>query len=442
LAKNLLAVFSAGQFAWLTTGPRLEQAARVLAVLTGFSIPLSTSFSEITTGLFMGCWLCSGNWRAKWDIIRANRVAIWSLALFGLLLAGTAWTTDNWLAAGRCLLKYREFLYVPMFLVVFRDAALRRLSVSAFILGGVVLLGLSYSEWLTGADLGMESASQDFVIGKDHIIHSLIMAIVAYIVAERLAESLRRRSTDGPRAWSFVGLFAAIFGFAIYNELFMLTGRTGYVVLAGLFCLFFTERLGRRGVAIAAVLVAVAAWTALSFSPSIKSRVEQTVTQLKNQLGPERKHSPDPRMEFYGNSLQMIARHPWLGTGTGSFEREYALQVAGSDDAPTSDPHNEYINLACQVGIPGALLFPALLIFQWFAAARLPTGDRSTGRCVVAAIALGSLFNSLILSVTGGLLYSYFSALAFAELSPAAQAVALESAPLPNAEASPANRAA
>ena len=32
-------------------------------------------------------------------------------------------------------------------------------------------------------------------------------------------------------------------------------------------------------------------------------------------------------------------------------------------------------------------------------------------------VALGSLFNSLILSVTGGLIYAYFSGLAFAALS-------------------------
>jgi O-antigen ligase len=406
------------EFAWLTTGTPLERVTRCLAVLTAFSIPLSTSFSEITTSLFMISWLCSGNWRARWEIVRGNTVALWALALFGLLLLGTAWSTAGWLAAVRCLLKYREFLYVPMYLVVFRDAAVRRAAVSAFLLAGAVLLGMSYFEWLTGADLGMKSEGRDFVIGKDHIIHSLIMAIVVFLTAGRLSEAWGALSHSHRKARIWAGLYAALLAFGIYNILFMVIGRTGYLVLATLLCLYCAERMGRRGLAISAAVVAISAWGAFSLSTSIRARVNQTVTQLRNQLGPERKHSIDPRMEFYANSLEMISRHPWLGTGTGSFEREYALQVAGTDDKPTSDPHNEYLSLTCQVGIPGSLLFLGLLAFQWFAAAKLGATERSIGRGVVTAIALGSLFNSLILSVTGGLIYAYFSALAFAELRP------------------------
>lgn len=424
MSTNLLVISAPNRFGWLTSGTPLERATRFLAVLTGFSIPLSTSFSEITTGLYMACWVCSGNWRAKWAVIRANTVALWSLALFGLLLAGVTWSVESWSSAGRCLLKYREFVYVPMFLVVFRDAALRRIAVSAFMLAAVILLGLSYYEWLTGADFGISSNPRDYVIAKDHIIHSLIMAFVVYLAAGRLAENLGRIRPESRRAWGWVALYATIIAVTIYNELCMLTGRTGYVVLAALVCLFLAERMGRRGLMMATVLLAASAWAAVNFSTLIRARVDQTIRQLQNQLGPERKHSPDPRMEFYANTLEMIARHPWLGTGTGSFRREYARHVADKDDVATSDPHNEYLHLASQVGIPGAVLFMSLLAFQWFAAARLPATERSIGRGVVATIALGSLFNSLIMSITGGLIYSYFSALAFAELMPTSQSTA------------------
>lgn len=417
MSTNLLSASSPGRFAWLSTGTPLERATRFLAVLTGFSIPLSTSFSEITTGLFMACWLCTGNWRVKWSVIRVNAVALWSLAMFGLLLAGTTWSVESWSAAGRCLVKYREFVYVPMFLVVFRDAGLRRLSVSAFLLAGATLLGLSYFELLTGADFGIDSNPRDYVIAKDHIIHSLIMAFVVYLAAGRVAEARGRMSESRNSALIWAGIYAALVAVTIYNLLFMLTGRTGYVVLASLICLFCAERMGRRGLAIATLLLGATAWGAVSFSPLIRSRVDQTISQLQNQLGPERKHSPDPRMEFYANTLQMIRRHPWIGTGTGSFRQEYSRQVVGSDDVATSDPHNEYLHLASQVGLPGAVLFAGLLVFQWFAASRLPAAERSIGRGVVVTIALGSLFNSLILSITGGLIYSYFSALAFAELA-------------------------
>lgn len=409
------------RFGWLLAGPPLERAIRVLAVLTGFSIPLSTSFSEITTGLFMLCWFCSGNLKAKWNDIRSNLVALLSLAMFGLLLAGTTWSVESWSSAGRCVLKYREFVYVPMFLVVFRDARLRKVSISAYMLAAIILQGLTYYEKLTGEDFGIASTTVDYVVAKDRIIHSLMMAFLVYLAAVRFAAITEK--TAGSIAFLRV-LYAAIIVMSLYNILFMVQGRTGYVLLASLTALFLIERMGRRGVAFAAVIMCVGLWGGLKFSSMIRERVGQTIVQLENQFGPERKHSPDPRMEFFANTVKLIRRHPFMGTGTGSFRAEYARQVAGTDDKPTSDPHNEYLHLATQLGIPGAAFFVVILGVQWFAASQLLPPERHVGRGVVLTIAVGSLFNSLILSITGGLIYSYFTAIAFAELTQPARAAA------------------
>ena len=402
------------RFDWLRASPPLERATRVLAVLTGFSIPLSTSFSEIATGLFMLCWVCSGNLKAKWDVIRVNVVALLSLAMFGLLLAGMTWSVESWSAAGRCALKYREFIYLPMFLVVFRDARLREVSISAYMLAAILLQGLTYYEKLSGADFGIRSTNVDYVVAKDRIIHSLMMAFLVYLAATRFAATtgMPARSAGLKRA-----LYAAIIALSLYNILCMVQGRTGYVLLAALTSLFLIERMGQRGVAFASVLLGVALWCGLTFSTMISERVGLTVLQLENQFGPERKHSPDPRMEFFANTAKLIRRHPIIGTGTGSFRSEYTRLVAGTDDKATSDPHNEYLHLATQLGLPGAAFFALLLGVQWYAAARLLPPERQVARGVVLTIAVGSLFNSLILSITGGLIYSYFSAIAFAELS-------------------------
>jgi O-antigen ligase len=399
---------------WLMVGPPMERATRVLAMLTGFSIPLSTSFSEITTGLFMLCWVSSGNLKSKWDAIRGNVVALVSLAMFGLLLAGMTWSVESWSAAGRCVLKYREFIYLPMFLVVFRDAWLRRISISAFMLAAIILQGLTYYEWLTGADFGIKSTTVDYVVAKDRIIHSLMMAFLVYLAATLFAEAgAISAGSSGLARW----LYAGIMALSLYNILCMVQGRTGYVLLVALSALFLIERMGKRGVALAAVLLGVSIWCGLNFSSMISERVGLTVLQLENQFGPDRKHSPDPRMEFFANTAKLIRRHPFMGTGTGSFRSQYAKLVAGTDDKATSDPHNEYLHLATQLGIPGALFFALLLGVQWCAASRLRPPECYVGRAVVLTISVGSLFNSLILSITGGLIYAYFSGIAFAELS-------------------------
>jgi O-antigen ligase len=413
----------ANAVASLTTGTGLDRATGVLAVLTGFSIPLSTSFSEITTGLFMACWLMSGNLAGKWSVIRRHRIALLSLALFGALAAGITWSTAGWGPAARCLLKYRELVYLPMFVVVFRDARLRTLATYAFMIAAVLLMGSSYLEWLTGADFGNASAPNEFVVAKDRIIHGLLMAFLVYLSAIDIAATPPQLP-----AWRFDGLWrwacAVIIALAVCNIVFLVKGRTGFLLLAVLTTLFLWERLGRRGMAIAGLLLALFAVGSFTFLTVVRERVDQTISQLQNQFGAERRHSPDPRLEFYANTLRLIGRHPFLGTGTGSFRGEYAGLVAHTDDRATSDPHNEYLLLASQVGIVGPALFIALLAAQWLAAAKLPTGDRLVGRGIVMTIAVGSLFNSLILSVTGGLIYAYFSGMAFAGLSPQSESSA------------------
>jgi O-antigen ligase len=439
LATNLQIAAPQSPADWLTIGTPLERATRALAVLTGFSIPLSTSFSEITTGLFVACWLLSANFSAKWAVIRRNSPALLSLALFSLLMLGMIWSVAGFAASGRCLLKYRELLYVPMFVVVFQDARLRTPAVSAYMAAAVLLLGLSYFEWLSHIDMGEAAHPLDLspVISKDRIIHSLLMAYLAYLAAVRLAGISRgpEARTGAAKRWQLA--YTAIIALAIFNILFMVEGRTGYLVLGALTILFLFERLGRRGVVIACVLMGAVAWGGVTFSGTVRSRIAQTLSQLENQFGPERKHSADPRLEFYENSLKLIRRHPLLGTGTGSFDGEYARLIASTDDRPTCDPHNEYLHLACQVGMGGPLLFVALLALQWFAAGRLAPPEKQIGRGIVLTIALGSLFNSLILSVTGGVIFAYFSGLAFAGLSTQREADAPGTPHDRNAEASP-----
>jgi hypothetical protein len=411
---------------WLTTGTPIERATRALAVLTGFSIPLSTSFSEITTGLFIAGWVLSGDFRGKWGVIRRNAVAHFSLALFGLLLVGTSWSEAGFVAAVQCLLKYRELVYVPMFVAVFQEARLRSLAISAFMAGAGLLLGLSYFEWITGIDLGMLSNPLDMspVVSKDRIIHSLIMAFLAYLAAVRFGTDAQEPTATSGLARYRRWLYAGIVGLAVYNILFMVAGRTGYLLLGVLSLFFLFERLRWRGVVIAGLFLGVAAWGALTFSEAVRGRLAQTVSQLENHFGSQRKHSVDPRLEFYENALKLVRRHPILGTGTGSFEGAYARLIANTDDRPICDPHNEYLHLACQVGLAGPLLFVGLLAVQWLAAGRLAAADKYVGRGIVVTIGFGSLFNSLILSVTGGIIYAYFAGVASAALSQRAEAEA------------------
>lgn len=378
-----------------------EQATGWLAVLIGFSIPISTSLSEIATSSFLLCWLLAGDWRNRGRLIAGNPVAKLSLAMFGLLLVATSWSTTTWMEALRCLLKYREFVYLPLLIPVFHDARIRERGMRGFMAGATVMLGLSYFEWLSGFDVGQTSDPNTFVIAKDRIIHSMLMALLAYFSALNVMRSGR---------WRMFHL--ATIPLAVLNILYLVPGRTGCLMLGLLTVLFVAQPLGRRGLMLGCLLVGAAGCGAYFASAAVRDRVVQTISQLQNQFSAQKKPSLDPRLEFYEHTLTLIGQRPVLGSGTGSFSREYTAMATSKGLRVTNDPHNEYLLLAVQAGLPATALFLGLLAVQWRFARQMPEPQARIGRGIVLAIAAGSLFNSLILSVTGGLVWSYFGAIA------------------------------
>jgi O-antigen ligase len=175
--------------------------------------------------------------------------------------------------------------------------------------------------------------------------------------------------------------------------------------------LWLARQAGRRGVWLGCGLVLCGAGVAATLSPIVRARFDQTVGQFRDQFGEQRQRSIDPRLEFYRHTLTLIARHPVMGTGTGSFEPEYRALAQQHGLPSVSEPHNEYLLLTVQLGLAGGLLFGLLLWSQWRQSRQLPDWEASLVQGAVLTLAMGSLFNSLILSVTGGLFWSYLTGL-------------------------------
>jgi O-antigen ligase len=171
-----------------------------------------------------------------------------------------------------------------------------------------------------------------------------------------------------------------------------------------------------RGIVYATALLGTLAAVAYPTIGVVRSRIDDTVMQIRNQFGSEHKRSPDTRLEFYAASCTLIGQHPWAGTGIGSYPTEYRKLSQTRDLPPSVDPHCEYLLLAVQGGVLGLGLFMATLAAQWLATDRLPAEDRYWSQGMLATVAVGSLFNSLLLGFTGGLYYGYLAGLVFGGL--------------------------
>jgi O-antigen ligase len=128
------------------------------------------------------------------------------------------------------------------------------------------------------------------------------------------------------------------------------------------------------------------------------------------------------RLEFYHNTLAVIAKHPIVGTGTGGFPKAYAEQVRGTGKTETRNPHNEFLNIMAQIGIAGLAALVWLFLLQWRLAAKL--GDpmeRALARALILTMVIGCLFNSLLLDHTEGLFYAWLTGLLYGGLRPATE---------------------
>lgn len=82
----------------------------------------------------------------------------------------------------------------------------------------------------------------------------------------------------------------------------------------------------------------------------------------------------DPRISFWQGSVEMIKERPVKGWGPGTFLAKFqqfrppTYYYLNPQPAPLTDhPHNYYLEMACETGIPSVVLFIALMVavFKW-----------------------------------------------------------------------------
>ena len=386
-------------------------AAPYLAIAIGFTLPISTAADNILLALLLLCWLVSGNWRARYEIVRANPVAIAALAYLAMMVLGLAWSPDPWHDGLTYLKKYSDLLLIPILVTVFTDPADRRRGLLALALAIALTLlmslALSTGALPTGGTITGDATNP--TVFKKYLTQNILMAFGFVLFAElaRIAATPRLRM-----------LWAGLAVLAVFDVLFLVQGRTGYLVLAALAILFLFNRFRWRGVFAALLLVGVGFVSAYEFSPSFHQRITGGMGEANRfHPGESGEGGVGLRLEFYHNTLAIIRDHPVLGVGTGGFVHAYAEKIEGAGTTATRNPHNQYLMTAAEVGLVGLALLMFLFAQQWRCAARLKDEhSRTLARALVLTIMVGSLFNSLLIDHVESLLFAWLSGLLFAAL--------------------------
>ncbi|MHB1950384.1 MAG: O-antigen ligase family protein [Acidiferrobacteraceae bacterium] len=375
-----------------------------------FSIPISTFMDGTLIGLiFLASMVSLGRHRIRVTRISRNVVALAALMLLAMVFVGTLYGEGSLSARMNYAGKYADLLLIPLLMSVLKTDPARQRVVNAFLVAMMITLVLSlmvHFGWVVPGQW-IKGTASDATPFKDHITQNILMSYAAFIVANQVLSR-----TDWTK-WAALAIVLV----CLYDILFAVQGRTGYLVLLALIPYLFYDRIGARGIGVAAVVVVVLSGAAYGGSPVFRQRMDLAAQQVEGwQRGHDDNTAVGVRLQYYKNTLRIIARHPLLGVGTGGFPRAYAREVAGTQQTPTANPHNQYLLLAAEIGPIGLGLFLALLYAEWRMAGSMMAHERRMARALVLTFAVANVVNSLLIDQTERVFFCVLSGTLFSTI--------------------------
>lgn len=382
-----------------TTHDKLVQWRQYAAIASAFTLPISTSGQNIAIAVFVVLALATLDRNRFAQTIRSP-AAFLPVALFALLLLGILWTSAPAADIQRTLSSYAKLLIIP---IVMATGFSRRdgFEIAAgFVAGCGVVAILSYGNLIHPSFSIVPHLSRGIPF-KDNAVQSECMALAALILALYGANIWG----NGKRRMAMAMFAVALLMFTnIFLIVFSKTGALVSVVVLAIFAWHIGGFRRMAALGICACLIIVAA---LAISPSAQQRLNEVVIDLRAVKSGTPTLSTNSRLDFWEKAGEFMAAAPVFGHGTGSIRSLYQSLEASRPSpygAAVSDPHNQVLHTALQIGLVGAIV----LIAMWAVHLKMLLGREFASRiglAIVATILIGSLFNSHISQVTQGMLY-------------------------------------
>lgn len=326
---------------------------RMLYPLLGMSyfvLPISSSLKSVSLTLLLLAVLLTpanrqtvlGLFHTKWMMAICFFLSVIVLAC----LWGPASMKDKWIE----IEKYSKLLYLPILVVVFRQAFARHLALNACLAGICLVAVLSMIIYFQMASFMNLSADQVF---RNHIVFGFMGAYGAYLAAYF---SVKQRGI--PRYG-----YALVSAGLAFQVLWINGGRMAYLLLFVLAFLWMWQYLSKRQIGTFGLLFCVLFGMIYQFSPMMHGRISSIVTEWRAYHHESKNTSIGYRIQFHKYAKEQFVSHPLLGNGTGSFGALVAEKKLFPDFVGLRDPHSQYWLIATEQGMMG--LIALLCFFTW-----------------------------------------------------------------------------
>jgi len=394
---------------------RLQKLTKILVILAIFSIPISTSATDILFPLIFLLTLLTGQWQEKWRAIFRNPILICFALLIFLYFIGVFYSFSPFHMAFKYFLKYLPFLFLLFAAPLFMERKIRVYVINTFLFSILLTLILSYVRIIIHGHFGTRLGAAEFdTIFKNHIDQSFLFSVAAFF-------SFYRFLNPSDQSRRFIRWLYLVFTVLLLMILMLFSqSRTGYVVAGILFLYTFFDRYGWDGFFGAVIVGIIGVGILFYTSHAFQQRTKAPYIELKQYLhGQKYRTDNGLRILWDINAVRLIKRRPVFGYGTGSTLTAYTQLLSKEIRHGTGRlgaVANGYLNVGFQLGGLGLAVLFYLLGKQWFFGARLLGEERFFNRILLLAIMAANCFNPSLTDTTPLHLYTLLTVVLFGAL--------------------------
>lgn len=375
---------------------RFMPAADWLAIAAVASLPWSTSATSILVAL----WALALIPILDWDGVKREvftSVGGLPVALVVLGALGMLWADVSLLERWKGFDSFIKLLAIPLLIIQFQRSDRGIYALAAYAISCTAVLAASFAMvYLHDVRL----FSSDYAVPVKNVpTQSGEFVTCIFGLLYFAHDCVNRR-----RWWWFAALAAVIAGMLV-NITFIAVGRTAVVIVPVLLVVFAFFRFSARGTILLILAACILFGSVWALSPYLRWRTEAIWTDIVQYDPLTNRTASGERLEFAMQSVRFVAGAPLIGHGTGSISSLFR-QSAPNPNVITSNPHNQTLSVAIQLGLLGA----AVLWAMWMAhLVAFRTGGLAEwiGLVVVVQNIVGSLFNSHLFDFLQGWVYVF-----------------------------------
>ena len=323
------------------------------------------------------------------------RTPIAVLLVFFAFALSLFWTVAPQAEALGSLAKYGKLILIVLMVLLIRDRREASYALGFFVLAQLFLLA---SSWMLFLHIHVPWATSHMAFNEYAVFSSYLDQGIMSAVFAAICWHFRHQMPS--RVGRPLAIFLVVA--ALANVFFVLSGRTGHLVAITLLSMAIMWELPKKYRSIIVLLPFVLALGLFFSSTKVRDRLTKVETEVQAySIQQQPNTSSGIRLNLWRRAVQTIGQHPLAGTGVGSWSSEFnrlsrEQNPAHIDIDSNGNPHQEYLLWAVQLGLPGILLFMALLLCVLKDTAKMEKTYARATQSTLLALAVACLFNSSI----------------------------------------------